>query len=535
MKIKSIQFKNFRRFTELTVQDIPGTARLIMLAGPNGCGKSSFLDGLYLWCMQDSHSLWDKDYHGKKNGLPFHHSFPNNVELEFHDRSPGNSEEKKKTIYARTEYRNDPAFNVRGIQKSGKKIDEINFNRMIDNDTAVKKNYIRLAGGALKDVFQPTDKSVTIGQFLEQKIGLIRDSFHKLFPDLEFNNLGNPMEDGTFFFTKGRSKNFAFKNLSSGEKAVFDLILDLIIALHEYDNTIFCIDEPEAHINARLHGELLTVLYGLVPDNCQLVLATHSIGMMRQARDIEMDNLGRVVFLDFGDRDFDSPQVIKPTKPGRTFWRRAYEIAFDDLAALIVPERIVICEGQLITRNSGKNYAHDARCYQKIFEDEFPETHFISMGNDQEIINDRYGFARTLRLLAGGIKIVQLIDGDARSDRERHDLGKQGVRTLSRCNLETYLFDDEILKMLATERGKKESVQELLDRKKEILACASAKHPANLKPASGKIYNACKQILNLHKCGNDTETFMRDTLAPLVKPDMQVYKELRRDIFGSSK
>ena len=41
--------KNFRRFTDLTVLGIPKKARLIMFAGPNGCGKSCFFTALHTW------------------------------------------------------------------------------------------------------------------------------------------------------------------------------------------------------------------------------------------------------------------------------------------------------------------------------------------------------------------------------------------------------------------------------------------------------------------------------------------------------
>ena len=56
--------------------------------------------------------------------------------------------------------------------------------------------------------------------------------------------------------------------------------------------------------------------------------------------------------------------------------------------------------------------------------------------------------------------------------------------------------------------------------------------PDDLKPASGQIYLACKQTLSLAQPGNDAKTFMRDTLAPLIKPGMKVYEELKGDIFG---
>ena len=101
---------------------------------------------------------------------------------------------------------------------------------MIDNDAAVGSNYRRLVANAIEDVFERGDSSITLDAFREQATEEIRAPFGKLFPDMEFNSLGNPMSDGTFRFTKGTSERFSFKNLSGGEKSVFDLILDLVVA-----------------------------------------------------------------------------------------------------------------------------------------------------------------------------------------------------------------------------------------------------------------------------------------------------------------
>ena len=46
MKIKRIELTEFKRFTHLIVESIPKTAKLVILVGPNGSGKTSFLEAL---------------------------------------------------------------------------------------------------------------------------------------------------------------------------------------------------------------------------------------------------------------------------------------------------------------------------------------------------------------------------------------------------------------------------------------------------------------------------------------------------------
>ena len=530
MKFKSAIIRDFKRFTHLTVQGIPETARLIMLAGPNGSGKSSFFDALSSWHkLATRGNPWDDDYYLKVYSRNTPRWNQQQLTVTIHDPEPNDPQEKKKLIYTRSAFRNDPEFQTNRLQRLPNPLDESRVDRMIDNDVAISRNYQRLVG-QLFEIFNAEPMMTT--DFTESLISPIRDPVAKLFPDLVLNSLSNPMDDGTFRFTKGTSDGFHYKNLSGGEKAVFDLILDLETASRVYDNTLFCIDEPEAHMNARLQAELLSVLYELIPENCQLMLATHSIGMMRRARDIEAENPGSVVFLDFGGRDFDEPMVIEPTIPDRVFWNTTYEIALDDLATLVAPERVVICEGEPRNRNSGENYSHDARCYQRIFEASFPETQFIPGGNASEVASDKRGIAYALAVLTQGSEVVNLIDRDSLSTEEIDELMQGGVKVLSRRNLESYLFDDEVLQALALSAGKADKIDELLAEKNRILDERTGDAPDDLKPASGTIYLACKRILELTNPGNTTKTFMRDTLAPLIRPTTAVYENLKRDVFG---
>ena len=527
MRFKRATIKNFKRFTHLTVQGIPETASIIVLAGPNGCGKSSFFDALHTWHKWTAAKAqsWEPDYHAKA-GSPQRKGWTNDVTVDFHNPLPDN---RKKIFHVRSAYRNDPDFQISHLNRMTNPLDDVQVNRMIDNDASIQKNYQRLASKGLEDLYELGEGTTTFDQYRDHSLGRIRNALERLFPDLRLGSLGNPLKEGTFRFTKGASKRFSFKNLSGGEKAAFDLILDLAVVGKDYNNTVFCIDEPESHMNARLQADLLSVLHDLITDDCQVMLATHSIGMMRRARDIERAEPGTVAFLDFGDRDYDVAQVIEPTTISRAFWNRAYGVALDEVAALLAPERVVICEGH--PHGTVKNHSHDARCYERIFEGEFPETKFLSGGNDIEVGRDRWGVAAGLKLLIGGLEVVRLIDRDDRSSEEIAELPRS-VRVLSRRNLESYLFDDEILRALALSAGKRDASGDLIAEKNAILVRRTQDAKDDLKRASGEIYIACKRVLGLTKCGNNTSSFMRTTLAPLVTPDTSVYRQMRDDVFG---
>lgn len=44
MRITKVELKNFKRFTDLTLDGIPADTKLVLLIGANGSGKSSVFD-----------------------------------------------------------------------------------------------------------------------------------------------------------------------------------------------------------------------------------------------------------------------------------------------------------------------------------------------------------------------------------------------------------------------------------------------------------------------------------------------------------
>ena len=301
----------------------------------------------------------------------------------------------------------------------------------------------------------------------------------KVFPDLLLSGVGGIGASsghgvGTFYFDKGSSEGFLFKNLSAGEKAVFDLLLDAVVKREFYDDTIWCIDEPETHLNTRIQGRLLETLVDLLPPDCQLWIASHSIGFMRKAWEMAQGEPGSVTFLDLQGVDFDAPAVVRPVSPTRDFWARTLDVALGDLATLVAPERVVMCEGRPARGVADQKAAFDATCYGRIFAVEFPNTDFLSVGNSNDAGQDRLEIGKAIQALASGTEVIRLIDRDMRSPQEVQLLTDSGVRVLSRRHLEAYLLDEDVIRALCSKEGQPERSDEAVAIVAEELAASVA-------------------------------------------------------------
>lgn len=529
MRISNLRLSKFRRFENLSIENIPATARLIILAGPNGTGKSSLFDALLLRYSYDAYQRWHDDVRYYNRSDVFDRGYPQRIQVITHENEPF----KRGSLYVRSAHRHDTDFVMSNLSRQGDVLEGLALQRLIDQDATVSTNYARLASRAMEDMFVNEAEETTFKDYREKLIGEVRNPLLRLFPDLIFTGIGNPLSEGTFRFNKGSEKNFDYKNLSGGEKAAFDLILDFVIKRKSFSKSIYCIDEPEIHLNSRIQGALLGELMELLPEHSQLWIASHSIGMMRKARELYDANPNAVAFLDFSSRDFDQPVVISPTTPTRTFWQGVMNVALDDLATLVAPREVIICEGNPSGDVAGKNAEHDARIYSVIFSDEFPDTTFISAGGSNQVSQDFFGIAAALPKIIAGVKIKRLIDRDDHTTADIADYEKQGITVLTRRHIEAYLFDDEILTLFCGSISKDADVMSVLDAKRRAIAESTARGnpPDDIKSAAGKIFAEMKRILAFSQFGNDNIAFARNALAPLVRPGTNVYRDLKADIF----
>ena len=519
MKVASIRLQNFKRFTDLQIVDIPESVKLVVLVGPNGCGKSSVLDGFIRWHRYNTGLgyLSDPEYFEKdrQQGSVEEGS----VEVSLY----GGQNATKDSLYVRTAYRNDADFSSSEITAQPSPIDNPRLHRSIEDDKTVSQNYQRLLLDSITSLYDQNNKTKEAQEICDELIGRIRTSMLNIFGDLSLNGieeaLGSGDGAGAFYFKKGNVTSYHYKNLSGGEKAAFDLILDMHIKSKYFPNAIYCIDEIEAHLHTKIQGTILREFARIVPDDSQLWVTTHSLGTLRAAQEIEAGKPGSVCVIDFDGVALDSETVLRPTTLDSVAWRKLLSIALDDLTELIVPEVLVICEGSL---DSERNPVWDERVYRQIFCDKRPLVEFKSCGSKSDL-------ERAATIASGispGTHVLKLRDRDDLTPEHRTRLLEDdpNLRVLKRRSLESYLLDDEVLEALVSDRGTNE--ENAIDKLKQARNAAISRN-GSAKGAVGPVYDAAKEVLgNTDGLGENRFQFSADVLAKLITQEMSIRQEI---------
>lgn len=525
MKVKRIHLKSFKRFTDLEITSIPETAKLVVVVGPNGSGKSSLFDAFISWHRQKAGWGFDGDesYYRKGDGEAF--SWGDAATVETYEGTPP----VKGSLYVRTAYRNDPDFNVGSISKLAAPTEHLRVARSIQNDQVVSENFQRLVYETVSGVYNTNNDSKSVQQLRNELIGGIRQSMLRVFGDLILNDISDPMGQGTFNFEKGMVSSYNYKNLSGGEKAAFDLILDMHMKKKFYSDAIWCIDELETHLHTRVQGALMKELYALVPHAAQLWVTTHSLGVMRAAQSLSIDAPGTVAILDFDGVEPDEARQLVPSNIGRITWEKMLSIAIDDISSRIVPSVIVVCEGSAVG-NRRKNF--DAEIYNRVLGPTAADIVFVSGGSSNQVAATGASVRSALDDIAKGARVISLCDRDDKSEQEVQEYESEGNLVLGERNLECYLFADDVLEKLAESVGHSDRVAEVHRIKRDALTASvnRGNRPDDLKSAAGEIFKDLREMLGLARAGNSTDAFMRDTLAPLITPGMPTHTQMKAAI-----
>lgn len=532
MLISKIRLNNgYKRFHDLTIDLGAEPARILALVGPNGCGKSSVLDGLLFHAnahqMIGAHSGREPSYHTMTANHPVTWQ---DIEIQFttgdfasvHSAKgvTGNSN----TIFSfRSPYRYNSNLKI----SESKAVLEIGKNSYGAGDASsldakMEDNYRRLQAkfNRYRDEnnLRPNDAKAVI-------IGDLNISIKNCL-DLEISSLGNVEgNQGTLYFKKpDHPKEFEFNVLSSGEKEVVDILLDLYLRKDDYVDTVFLFDEPELHINTSIQGNLLVEIDRLVGPNCQIWLTTHSIGFLRALQKMQ----GKCQIIHFRpDLNLASrAHTLKPVKVGPGTWRDLFAIALDDLAQLVSPSIIVYCEGRAEPGPGGRERGLDAQVFNNIFAESHPHALFTSSGGNTEP-DQRSTIALTvLGKVFPTVSIWVLKDRDMasgkptdESDRQKYlKLNADNHRLLKRWEIENYLYDKDVLKAYCSGEG-------LLFEEVAYDTFVTNINDQDLKAETNRIKNFCGIQFSIN------EEKFKFELSKHITPEMPVFRELQDCIF----
>jgi predicted ATPase len=521
MRIKTVKLKDFKRFNDLTIDFGDDNRKIVALVGPNGSGKSSVFDGFEQFSTSERERKARMGY--RKNVSYLKKSIfqsmgssseDDNYDSRTHVSIVSDQEVYKPTsFYIRSAHRFTPRLEADGVKKLPRiEEDENRPKYLIEVDPRLEENYQRLIGNFFDEVF---DKPVLGNKWALQNIENINNSLRGIL-DIRIVSLGNPTKEGegSLFFEKGTSTKFPYENLSAGEKEVVDLILDLYIKRDFYSNTVICIDEPELHLSTSIQRKLLVEIEKIVPDNCQLWVATHSIGFFRALQENLKDKSS---VIDFLGNNFDEAVLLKPILGKRKDWTRIFETALEDLTGLLAPKRIIYCEGKPDSSGSGDEQGLDADVYNEIFSNKYPDTLFVSSGGGNAVNKNALLALKILKKAFSTVDLYLLKDKDSLNDQAREVFIKENKshKMLKRREVENYLFDKEILKKFCLAKSK-EFDEVGYDSLITDIKCQK------LKSAQKKIEVFCNSSESI-------EQFKKE-LSKYVSPDTAVFKEIEESI-----
>ena len=531
MYIKKIQMKDYKRFHDLTIDLGSNPKRIIALVGPNGCGKSSVFDAMLFLANSFDHlgsgTSKDYHYHSLKQNPSYNYQ---NVVIEF-DKGDFLAVRESKKINGKDNsifsFRSAFRYNSNLKINQTKSVQDIISNNYgasnaSDMDQRIEEDYRRLLAHYMEE------KDIKPSEARNYIIGELNNSISNCL-NLQISSIGNVESNkGTLYFKKNDSNiEFEYNVLSAGEKEVIDILLDLYLRKDSYKDSIYIFDEPELHLNTSIQRTLLLEINKLVPNNCQIWLATHSIGFLRAIQD-ELKNDSQIVEFKSENNWASEKYVLTPAQLSRRNWQSIFSTALDDLSNLVCPKIIVYCEGKDKPKKDGLDVGLDADVYNTIFSKQYPDVLFVSSGGNTEL-DQRSDIAIAIfSKIFSELQILVLKDRDMASGKTT-DLKTREIylennpknhRVLKRFELENYLYDKEVLEKYCSDKG----LQFNLDKYNNVV---NDIENDNLKDKTGEIKSCCSIISSINP-----EVFKRN-LASYITDDMDVYKELEKVIFNN--
>jgi len=315
LKIKSLKIRNFRCIGELDLDftDPDGNPLdLVVLAGPNGCGKTSVLEAILIAC-------------GRKQLMAASAENPlSNMKIgaeNFEIKADVQIDGEHVTLIWQIEYQWDDKYRTKKpvIAERDSCPEYLRLRRDEEIPIAYFSSWRgpKLVGalpvtiGSKQEPVERTEDN-RLWIFKQKCIdswtgALYENSKREPMSDHQTRALFDPLNDAWRIFYPGRQSRFIVapvgkregfelmleyedgaripvEQLSSGEIEV--LTMAGWFTMNDYKGGIVLIDEPELHMHVQWHWAMMRALRKLLPDS-QIIAATHSWDILESVMDYE--------------------------------------------------------------------------------------------------------------------------------------------------------------------------------------------------------------------------------------------------------
>ena len=374
MYIQELLLKNFKRFTDLTIDlsALSAPPRLVLLIGANGSGKSSVFDAFEISSGVEKDLL-------PNVGNPYYRKNQNEAYQVKVKTTDGRSTEmssyvdsttasggggniiSRENFYGRSSLRQVPRLTRTSLGNSTFDLAKDSDRPLtyVDRDTRFENDLETITRDILRYIYKSDqEKQVIFDNYIQP----INEAFERIFEGQEsivpkLLSIIPPLDGqvAEIQFQKGGTE-FHYDLLSSGEKEIFNILINLLSRRPYYQDTVYFFDELDLHLNTRLQYNLLReITEHWLPDNCQLWTASHSLGFIDYANDYD-----QAAIIDFDALDFDKPQVLHPSSKDNL---DVFEVAVDQafLAKVFEGKTIFFAE------NTDAFYYNNLRLANTIF------------------------------------------------------------------------------------------------------------------------------------------------------------------------
>ncbi|MDE0421609.1 MAG: ATP-binding protein [Gammaproteobacteria bacterium] len=418
--------------------EIEGISDLVVIAGPNGVGKTRLIDGLLGF---------------------FRNAKGDNPSFTIEATSPAETEAWGKTALETTKPEDSQKLRTLLRQNQRRR----NFtsgvlyyesNRSIQNVKAMSFEF---------DYPDPWEEAVSWDLPFSGLVNRWQDTQHAIFKKIQSQktrianraiqlrndgyaqmnlDFGDPLEPFSDAFEKllgpktlhradVQGQRLIYKDgveerdirtLSSGEREVLNITFDFI--LRKPSHCVVFFDEPELHLHPELLARLITTLRTVGARN-QFFLISHSPEVIASSLD------DTVVFLTEKREDDSNQGVILGARDDAT---EALHRLGQSVGVISLGKKIVLIEG--------KDASLDKRTYTHILENRFPELVLLPSGGKGNLVGFETVANEILDRTLWGVRFFMLADRDASPAAEGMS---KALRVLNRYHLENYFLDEFVL------------------------------------------------------------------------------------------